>query len=88
MVRAPYTTFSKIVCLFQKFFDNGYIIWKYRLPKDENFCVISVNVQVTSISEKYVLDFTFPSQFCRIWSNFVYAMICSAKVLRYNWLDI
>ena len=59
-----YMTFSKIVCLFQKFFDNEYIIWKYRLPTDKIFfCVISVNVQVISISEKYVLDFTFPSQF-------------------------
>ena len=33
------------------------------LRKKNFFCVISVNVQVISISEKYVLDFTFPSQF-------------------------
>lgn len=57
-VECSQTIFSNIFRSFKKWWIHHLI---HKLPKDETFYVIFVNVQVTSISDS--IDLTLPSQF-------------------------
>lgn len=75
-VECSQTIFSNIFRSFKKWWIHHLI---HKLPKDETFYVISVNVQVTSISDS--IDLTLPSQFVGNNSEFDYLSLVSCVSL-------